>query len=120
MFCYTIKFGDKDVRLMQTARTAIYYEQVFKEDLLQYMMVDAFKSNDLEALRYAQKLCYIMINQAEGADMRSLTVDSYLEWLDTVSQMDLIRNCFNIIAVYKEDMETLSESKKKEDEQSAE
>lgn len=121
MFSYTIKLGDKDVRLMQTGRTAVYYEQIFKEDLLLFMLVDANSgANDADAVKVAQKLCYVMMNQAEGTDMRSLTLDSYYDWLDTVSQIDLIKHTVEIIATYKEDMETLSEAKKKEEEQSAE
>lgn len=120
MFSHTIKLGDKDIKLMQTARTAVYYEQIFKEDLLLFMLVSANSgANDADAVKVAQKLCFVMLKQAEGADMRSLTVDTYYEWLDTVSQIDLINHSLDIIAVYKEDMTTLSEPKKKEDEQSA-
>lgn len=121
MFSFNLELGKKKVKLLTTASTAIYYKQIFKEDLLYYMLVRANsgESNDAEAIDVAQKLCFVMMKQAEKADMATISADDYIAWLDTVSQMELIRRAFDIIAIYKEDMGGLSVSKKKEDEQSA-
>lgn len=122
MFSYTLEIGKKKVKLLTTARTALYYKQIFNEDLLVFMLVRANsgEATDAEAVDVAQKLCFIMAKQAEKADMKQLNFDSYADWLDTMSQMDLIRASFSIIEVYKENMAGLSTSKKKDEEQSAE
>lgn len=122
MFSYTLEIGKKKVKLLTTARTALYYKQIFNEDLLVFMLVRANsgEATDAEAVDVAQKLCFIMAKQAEKSDMKQLNFDSYADWLDTMSQMDLIRASFSIIEVYKENMAGLSTSKKKDGEPSAE
>lgn len=122
MFKYEINLGKDKLELQTSAATAIYYKQVFHEDLLVFMLVDANKddANDAQAVEVAQKLCFIMKSQAESANMKTLTFDSYVNWLETVDQMDLIRAAFDILAVFKGEMKGLSTPKKKDEEQSAE
>ena len=122
MFIHDIKFGDGTLTLYTSGMTAVYYEQVFHEDVIKFMFVDAPKgeANDADAVKVAQKLCFIMKSQAEKKDMKSITLDSYYEWLDTISQMDLIRATWDVLGVFREEMKGLSTSKKKQEEQSAE
>lgn len=114
----TIELGKKKVKLLSNAVTAIHYKQVFKKDLLVMMLVDApsGKMNDAEAVEMAQEMCYVMAMQAEKSQM---SYDGYLEWLENQSQMELINKAFDIIDVFKENQVGLSESKKKEEQPSA-
>ena len=114
----TITLGNEKVKLLSNAVTAIHYKQVFHKDLLVMMLVDApnGKMNDAEAVEMAQEMCYIMAMQAEKKQM---SYEGYLEWLEDRSQIDLINKSFDIIDVFKEQQVGLSESKKKEEQQSA-
>lgn len=121
MFSYTITLGNKKVKLLTNARTAVYYREIFGEDLLSFMLVDAPKGSvsDADAVDVAQKVCFVMMKQAQKIDMREVTIEDYYDWLENQSQMELINKYFEIIDVYKENMIGLSEAKKKADEQSA-
>lgn len=121
MFSHTLSIGSKKVKLLTNAMTAVYFKQIFHEDMLVFMMVEAAsgKVNDAEAVEFSQKLCYIMKEQAAKADMKSLTLETYYEWLETMSQMDLIEASNDIIDVFREEMAATSTSKKKDEEQSA-
>lgn len=114
----TIELGKKKVKLLSNAVTALHYKQVFHKDLLVMMLVDApaGKMNDAEAVEMAQEMCYIMACQAAKKEM---SYEGYLEWLESQEQMDLIERSFDIIDVFKGQMPGLSESKKKEEQLSA-
>lgn len=114
----TIELGKKKVKLLSNALTAVYYKQVFKKDLLVMMLVDApsGKMNDAEAVEMAQELGYVMAMQAAKNET---SYEGYLAWLENQSQMELINKSFDIIDVFKENMPGLSESKKKDEQQSA-
>lgn len=114
----TIELGKKKVKLLSNALTAIHYKQVFKKDLLVMMLVDApaGNMNDAEAVEMAQEMCYIMSMQAAKEEM---SYEGYLVWLENQSQIELINKSFDIIDVFKEQMPGLSESKKKDEQQSA-
>lgn len=115
----TIMLNNEKVELLSNAVTAIHYKQVFKRDLLVMMLVDApsGKMNDGEAVEMAQEMCYIMAMQAAKKPMSH---EGYLEWLESMSQIELIQRAFDIIDIFKENQVGLSESKKKEEQQSAE
>lgn len=114
----SIELNNEKVKLLSNAVTAIHYKQVFKKDLLVMMLVDApsGKMNDAEAVEMAQELCYVMAMQAAKQD---ISYEGYLAWLETQSQIELINKSFEIIDAFKEQTQGLSESKKKEEQQSA-
>lgn len=117
----TLTIGGKKLKLLSNGATAIYYKQVFKKDLLLMMLVSAPKGemNDAEAVEMAQELCFIMASQAAKEDMMQLSYEKYIAWLEGISQIGLIEKSFDIIDVFKENMQGLSDSKKKADQPSA-
>lgn len=51
-------------------------------------------------LSSAQKLAYVMNMQAEKADMNSLTMDSYMEWLEQFDSTAFLENAMDFIGLY--------------------
>lgn len=51
-------------------------------------------------LASAQKLAYVMNMQAEKTDMNSLTMDSYLEWLEQFDSTAFLENAMDFMGLY--------------------
>lgn len=63
-------------------------------------------------LASAQKLAFVMNRQAEKADMNSLTMDSYLEWMEQFDSMAFLENAMDFMGLYLGNKQGTSESKK--------
>lgn len=66
-------------------------------------------SGDLDAI---SKLAYIMNQQAEGANMRELNLDSYLDWLDQFESLEFLTKAPDIIGLYLTNKQGTSALKK--------
>lgn len=68
-------------------------------------------------LASAQKLAFVMNMQAKKADMNSLTMDSYLEWLEQFDSTAFLENTMDFMALYLGNKQGTSEAKKNTDQQ---
>lgn len=58
------------------------------------------------------ELAYIMNRSAVGADMRSLDVEGYLDWLEEFESMEFLTRAMDIIGLYMGNRMTTSSPKK--------
>lgn len=111
-----ITIGDKKVPFLATASTAYRYKQVFHEDLL--VAFASEKTTVIETVELSHKLGYIMNRQAEGADMKLLSYDKYLEWLDQFEVDEIYGSVPDeIIEIFIGNQKSMSIPKKKADQQ---
>ena len=61
------------------------------------------------------KLAFIMNKAAEGADMKALDVESYLDWLEQFETMEFLTHAMDFISLYMSNKATTSTMKKKVD-----
>ena len=119
----TIDGEEKAFKFLATASTAYRYRQVFNEDLMMQLIKiqrvhDGGVTNetaDFEIVTsmIAEKLAFIMNAQAEGKDMKTLNLDSFLEWCDQFSAMGLTEKAQELVNLYLGNRETKSTPKKK-------
>ena len=86
----TIAIGGKDYIFAANAATPFRYKQLFNEDLF---VVFSKASNSGESAALAEtvaRMAYIMIRQAEKADMNKISMDDFLSWLEDFGPMDLM------------------------------
>ena len=109
-----IKIGAKEVPMNANAATPIRYRQVFEKNLLPYFMG---KASDEDAAEMVGELAYIMARSAEGADMKALTKDDYMDWLEAFDPLDFVNNdtVTAIVDLYQSNGKTLTDLKKNPD-----
>lgn len=61
------------------------------------------------------KLAFIMNKAAEGADMKALDVEGYLDWLEQFETMEFLTHAMDFISLYMSNKTTTSTMKKKVD-----
>lgn len=61
------------------------------------------------------KLAFIMNRAAEGADMKALDVENYLDWLEQFETMEFLTHAMDFISLYMSNKATTSTMKKKVD-----
>ena len=86
----TIAIGGKEYIFAANAATPFRYKQLFNEDLF---VIFSKASNSDESAALAEtvaRLAYIMIRQAEKADMNNISMDDFLTWLEDFGPMDLM------------------------------
>lgn len=98
----TIKIGGGEVILTANAATPYRYKQVFGEDLFKIFSSATSKTDEenVELTDTVMKLCYVMMRQAEKADMSLLSVDDFYSWLESYEPMDIILAGQDIINMY--------------------
>lgn len=84
----TITIGSKDTELVANAATPFYFTQIFNEDFFVKSQA-VTDGNEGVAVDLFSKMGYIMAKQAEGANMKKLSVDDYIKWLEGYEPMDL-------------------------------
>ena len=88
----TINVGGRELIFAANAATPYRYKQLFNEDLFA-VFTSAAKSEDNENFTLADvitRLAYIMIRQAEKADMNSISMEDFISWLEDFGPMDLV------------------------------
>lgn len=112
-----IKIGGKNIPMKANAATPVRYRQVFGKNLLPYFMG---KASDEDAAEMVGELAYIMAQSAAGADMTKLSVDGYVEWLEEFDALDFVDGdtVAALIALYQGNETSLTELKKRADQQS--
>lgn len=111
-----IKIGDKDVSLLANGSTPIRYRQLFHKDAITQMNKGV---NADDAVEMASELAFIMAKAADKADMNTLNLDDYYEWLEQFETFDIVTASEEIFGVYVGQEVTTSTAKKnKNDKQS--
>ena len=101
--------GEKvTVPMIANAATLIRYKQLFHSDLLSGI-INSEGNFDVDVV---SKLAFIMSRQAAKVDMKALSMDQYIEWLEGFDSMAFIENIHAIIEIYSHSKENTSESKK--------
>lgn len=111
----TVKIGGGEVILAANAATPYRFKQVFGEDLFRIFGESAKKAEEdqIELADTVMKLTYIMMRQAEKADMDMVSIDDFLEWLEGYAPMDIVMAAQDIIGLYMSSTSGSIEPKKK-------
>lgn len=106
-----IKIGDKNVSLLANGATPIRYRQLFHKDIITQMNGG---TNADDAVEMASELAFIMAMSANKADMTTLNMDAYYEWLEQFETFDIVQASEDIFAVYVGQEVTTTTAKKKQ------
>lgn len=111
-----IKVGDITVPMLANGATPFRYKLIFGKDLMAEFQ--GAEDNATRAMESLPELAFIMAMAAEAKegkkDLNLLNQQMYLEWLEQFGPMDLPMAADEIVNLYTGNMETKSESKKKE------
>lgn len=103
--------GDKKkIAFLSNGLTPLFYKQVFKTDLLKALNENGEFSLASDKI---PELGYIMMKQAEKADMSKVSYEGYLEWLVGFEPLDLVMASADITDVYISNSIPSEEPKKK-------
>ena len=111
----TVKIGGGEVILAANAATPYRFKQVFGEDLFRIFSETQTKTEEenIELADTVMKLAYIMMKQAEKADMDMISVDDFMKWLEGYAPMDIVLAGEEIIGLYMSSTLGSVEPKKK-------
>ena len=88
-------------------QTDIALDELAPETLQIFLSIAG--SGELDAI---SKLAYIMNKAAEGADMKTLDVEGYLDWLEQFETMEFLTHAMDILGLYMSNRMTTSNPKK--------
>lgn len=113
----TIDGEQRAFKFLASGTTAYRYRQVFHQDLMmQLNKMGLFReegaSEEAVDTTVIEKLAFIMNAQADGKNMNTLNFDSFLEWADQFSSMEMITHASEIVEVYLDSKATSSIPKK--------
>ena len=86
---------------------AFDFSALSQEDLNAFMAIA--QSGKLDCV---SKMAFIMNKQAEGANMRNLEMDDYLDWLDQFESLEFLGHSFEFIDIYMANVQGSSTLKK--------
>lgn len=115
----TVKIGDKDVPMLAMASVDVYYRNIFHTDPIAAQMKE---TDEASAIVFFEQMGFVMAKFAElknSSEMRKLNEDSYVDWLGQFSRSDYISALPDVMNVYNGQQTTDSNSKKKDEEPSA-
>lgn len=127
-----VKIGEREVEMVANAATSYRYKQVFNEDLL-VIFSGAYKAKsriedddtpeekarkaseaEAEYIEIAEKIGFILSQQASKQDFQKINIDTFYEWLEQFTTSDLIRACDKIMAIFYANEKSSSTPKKKD------
>ena len=98
---------DRTVPMVANAATLFRFKQLFHSDLMTGIIKDGNFDIDM-----VSKLSFIMAKQAAKADMNTLNIDQYVNWIEDFDSMAFLENCAQIFNIYFNSRENTSEAKK--------
>lgn len=114
----TVDGGERTVLMRSNAAIPIRYRNLFHSDLMTSLTRFVQNSADLEMQTIGEvsdmvpQLAYVMAMAAERIDMGTLTLDSYISWLEEFSSEAFTEKSNEIISVYFGSTENKSKAKK--------
>lgn len=113
-----IRLGGRDVPMAATAATPVYYKTAFNDDLL---MRFGGSDGDGDA-GWIGRLAYIMAMQGAGADMKTVSEQGYVEWLDGFDPLDVfgVEESEKFVTLFGRQQEATVSPKKKAGERNGE
>ena len=111
-----VKIDGKDVALKATGATAVFYQEIFKSDLLK-IMTDAGIDPSAVQLDTISKLAFILAKQGEGAsfdEFQSMSERDYIVWADQWSFSGINEAAADIVAALTGSNKATAELKKTE------
>lgn len=98
----TVKIGGGEVILTANAATPYRFKQVFNEDLFKIFAESTGKTEEesIDLADTVMKLAFIMMKQAEKADMGTLSEDDFYTWLEAYDPMDIVLAGGDIVNLY--------------------
>lgn len=114
-----VKIGEKEVPMLAMASVDVYYRNIFHEDPI---LLQTHEMNEGAAIVFYEQMGFVMAKFAElkkSSEMRKLNEDSYLEWLDQFTRIELITALPDIMNVYNGQQVSTADAKKKDTEPSA-
>ncbi len=107
--------GGKEIRLAANAATPFRFKQLFNKDLLKLFQDNSEdEKNHVYMADVMAELAFIMNQQAEKADMNSLSMDAFYLWLEDFEAMDFVTKADVIVNVYLASTQMSVEAKKKQ------
>ena len=91
----------------ENGNSALDFSALTPEDLAAFMAIA--QSGKLDCV---SKMAYIMNKQAEGANMRNLEMDDYLDWLDQFESLEFLGHSLDFINLYMANVRGSSTLKK--------
>ena len=99
----TIAIGGREYIFAANAATPFRYKQLFNEDLFVVFSEAAKTEESAPLAETVAKMAYIMIRQAEKADMNKISMEDFMSWLEDFGPMDPECSCYactNFSAAY--------------------
>lgn len=94
----TLTIDGKELEFAANAATPFRYKQIFHRDLFQILANE--EKAETEGVEAVTQLAYVMVRNAEGADMNKLNEDDFITWLEGFSGMAFINAAEDILSVY--------------------
>lgn len=108
----------REVTLSANALTKYRYRQVFGEDLMNSMQ-DLTDRSVGEQAEFFEKICYVMMTQAEKRSDKA-SIEDFLDWIEQFEPGEIFEAALDIIGVYQANQKGLSELKNQDGPQSVE
>lgn len=118
-----ISLGDEQTPILTSAATNVYYKQIFDEDAL--AVQSAGDMTVAQQVDFAQKLMFVAIQQAKAQAlvtngkavsvrdyMRTVNMDMYMDWLDSVDFGDINDASSEVMQAYIGGSRSSSKAKK--------
>jgi len=118
-----ISLGDEQTPILTSAATNVYYKQIFDEDAL--AVQSAGDMTVAQQVDFAQKLMFVAIQQAKAQAlvtngqavsvrdyMRTVNMDTYMDWLDSVDFGDINDASSEVMQAYIGGSRSSSKAKK--------
>lgn len=99
----TMEIGGKELELVANAATPFRFKQVFHKDLFSVLGNEERAAE--EGVETITQLAYIMVKQAEKADMNKLSEDGFIQWLEDFPPMAFVDSAEEILNAYMDQTE---------------
>lgn len=108
----TVLIGNKEVEMLATGASPIYFKQCFHEDFKLerqklYSMDNTLPEFSVGTEELFEKMGYIMSMQAEGKALEA-SFEGFTEWVDKFDPLDLEMSTQEIALLYHEQEKTTS------------
>ena len=105
----TVKIGNQEIEMLANGATPFWFNQIFHEDFF----TNATKGLDSGATANVfSRVGFVMMKQAEGADMKKVNEGQFMAWLAEFNPQDVPDAIADIVDLYMEQEKTTAKPKK--------